>query len=233
MEGYIQIKIQMVTKQKKLKKQNKSSKKKPRFRIRSKTFFLTYPQVPAWATESMFLECYREIFPKREHEMMEYLIGKELHQDGNPHMHVFLEFPFTNDVTRKRLHVTLKDPGTGENVVIQGSYESAKKKYSVMKYILKDLEGEAFTNIRLLIYRDTIHEEVESYLLHIAQYDGVEVALRELLDHFPEYNKNIIRFRNGFRAIRQAERDRERQKLLLSRIKPLDSYVNVPIEALE
>lgn len=215
-----------------IKKENKPVKK--RFRISSKTFFLTYPQVPSWATEFMFLDCFKQMFPKREHELMKYLITKEYHEDGNPHFHVLLEFPFVNHInSRDKLHVTLIDPVTGENVVLEGKYESSRKMYSVIKYMLKDQQEEPFTNLRLLTYKGVVHDDVESYLLYKARYEGVEIAIREMLDYFPELMKHIVRLKNAFKAIRETERNKERYDLLNSRIKPIDSFVNVPQKIIE
>lgn len=213
-------------------KPNKNSKK--RFRIQSKSFFLTYPQVPLWVTESLVLDSIKQVFPKREHEMMKYLITKEYHKDGNPHIHVFLEFPFINYInSREQLNLSLIEPETGKEKVLEGKYESSKKKYSVIKYVLKDQCGDPFTNMRLLIYRNTVHDNVEEYLLHRARYEGVEKTVMELMDYFPELMKQIVRLTSAFKRIREAERNKERQELMLSRIKPMDSYVNIPVEVLE
>lgn len=212
------------------KKNNKNKENKPRFRIRSKTFFLTYPQAPTWATESMFLDCYWKMFPKQEHETMKYLITREMHEDGNPHFHVFLEFPFTNDLSREKLHVNLKDSISGEEVVLEGKYETAKKKYSVMKYMLKSKnpEQEPFTNIHLLIYKNEIHDNVESYLYHKAQYEGVEKVLLEILDRFPEFRSQFTRLKSTFKAIRTVQLNKERQEALRLSILPLTDFKNVP-----
>lgn len=174
------------------------------------------------------------MFPEREHEMMDYLITKEYHKDENPHIHVFLEFPFTNHInSREQLNLSLVNPETGEIKVIEGKYESSKKKYSVIKYMLKDQTEEPFTNIRLLIYRDTVHDDVEDYLLHKARYEGVEKTVFELMDHFPKLMKQIVRLKNAFKKVREAESNKERQERMLSRIRPLEDYTNAPLEALK
>lgn len=53
--------------------------------MNSKSFFLTYPQSDIDKNE--FLE-----WAKRKGELMEYVIGREVHANGDPHLHAALKY---------------------------------------------------------------------------------------------------------------------------------------------
>ena len=84
-------------------------KSKKGFRIRSKRFFLTYPKVINLPNlEQLFLKAMEEAFELISKKDMGYVIVKELHEDGTPHIHVYLEFPSPRHIySRDKLHVKL------------------------------------------------------------------------------------------------------------------------------
>jgi hypothetical protein len=95
------------------KKSTKRLEEKEGFRIRSKKFFLTYPQVPDIPElKQQFLNSLKKSFLNQE---MKYIISKEFHQDGNPHIHVYLECENQQQIySTDKSHVTLVDPDSNK-----------------------------------------------------------------------------------------------------------------------
>lgn len=62
-----------------------SSSIHPSFRINAKSFFITYPQCPKTKEEV-------KAFLESKAPLSYYLIGQELHQDGNPHIHAVVTY---------------------------------------------------------------------------------------------------------------------------------------------
>jgi len=56
------------------------------YRVQGKHFILTYPQTDHGEGRQAVLSLLRRLGPKR------YLVGRENHQDGSPHIHVYVEF---------------------------------------------------------------------------------------------------------------------------------------------
>jgi hypothetical protein len=126
----------------------KNEEDKSKFRIRSKRFFLTYPQVPnIVGLEQQFLYSLKKSFHNQE---MQYFISKEFHQDGSPHIHVFLEFENQQQIlSRNRLHVTLIDPDSKKVYVQEGNYQSVRNKIKVLEYVTKHMKSGYLTNIEI------------------------------------------------------------------------------------
>jgi hypothetical protein len=106
-----------------------------RFRIRSKKFFLTYPQVPDVENiEEQFIKAFENIFGTNN---MKYFLCKEKHKDGNPHIHVYLEFNTRQEIpSRERLHV--KIVLNGQIKLCEGRYEAVRNSEKTLDYISKD-----------------------------------------------------------------------------------------------
>jgi len=100
-----------------------------KFRLDSKSFYLTYPQ-SGDLTRERVLEHF-QTFPKFD----KYLISKELHKDGEPHIHALL-----------LLHTSynLKDERAFDIDGHHPNIQPAKRRTSVEQYITKD--GEYITN---------------------------------------------------------------------------------------
>ena len=96
----------------------KEKKPNARFRIRSKRLFLTYAKVLNIPNlEELFINSLRESIGDPD-STMKYLIVKEDHEDGTPHIHVYLEFKTTQSInSREQLQVKLLNPETGEEVI--------------------------------------------------------------------------------------------------------------------
>jgi len=101
------------------------AKGKQRFRMCTRTLYLTYPQNTA-TKESVATAIERAWGD----DILCYVIGEELHQDGTPHLHVYVEFEESQTIEGH----ALLDGLTGKH----GNYQSARNKYKVIRYCAKD-----------------------------------------------------------------------------------------------
>jgi len=169
-------------------KNNKIRKTTKEFRIRSKKFFLTYPKViDLLNLEQLFLDEMKSIFGIIDEDKMGYIIVKELHEDGTPHIHVYLEFKDQRSIySRDKLHVRLKDKD-GKEIIHEGKYESVRNKDLVIQYILKDSSSSSInyiTNIVLPIVEGVIYSNPEEHLLAILEKEGYDAATNALVTQY-------------------------------------------------
>ena len=162
-----------------MKEKNKSKKE---FRIRSKKFFLTYPKVIDIPNlEELFLKAMEETFEIISKKEMDYIIVKELHEDGTPHIHVYLEFMVQKHVySRDKLHVKLTNID-GKEVIQEGKYESARSRESVIAYVLKSSPEDFLSNMHLPMLGGVVYENAEEHLHAILETQGYEAATNTLI----------------------------------------------------
>lgn len=103
-------------------------------RIQAKGWFLTYPQCPLTKEEA------KEALVGPS--VVEWVIAKEEHKDGNSHLHVFLKYS-----TRQEWKADKWDIGT-----YHGNYQVAKSFRAVQKYCQKG--GDFISNIRVSAAQD-------------------------------------------------------------------------------
>ena len=108
----------------------KKDTKEKRFRLHSKSLFLTYPKA------NIPVEKAKEQLSKIliKNKISEFAIAKELHKDGSPHIHAWVKLTKKLDTINPRL----LDLSDGEKTH-HGEYENAKKDKSSMEYVLKSL----------------------------------------------------------------------------------------------
>jgi len=114
-----------------------STKKGPRFRMRTKTLFLTYPCCPLEKEEAL-----RQLMEKCP-EVEDYIVARETHQSGDLHLHVYL---------RMKDHLSVKgadflDLVNSEGPPFHGNYRSCRSQRSVQRYCTK--EGDYISNMDL------------------------------------------------------------------------------------
>jgi hypothetical protein len=97
-----------------------------KFQIKSKGFFLTYPQCPAPKQVVADMLAAKGAIDKG-------LIGQEHHMDGNLHLHAYVKYA---DYVRSR-NPALFDI-VHEGKVYHGKYEPAKSAIASIKYISKE-----------------------------------------------------------------------------------------------
>jgi hypothetical protein len=94
-----------------------------KFRLNSKNLSLTYPQCSISKTEAL-----KFLSAKLGDNLKEYLIVQEVHEDGNLHLHCYLEL-------NKR--VDYNSATCLDMLDCHGNYQSTKKKESWIEYLLK------------------------------------------------------------------------------------------------
>lgn len=101
-----------------------------------KTYFLTYAQTDA--DKQALLDYLKTLMP-----IDEYIVAKELHQDGNPHLHVYLKF---SEKTRKKSINFFDYFGHHPNIATPNKAEGIAR---VKKYCMKG--GDYLTNLDTLL----------------------------------------------------------------------------------
>lgn len=145
-----------------------------RFRLCSKSLFLTYPKLDISVKEA------KEQLEKVliNYKISEYAIAKELHKDGTPHIHAWIKLTKKIDTTNNRLLDLTK-----ENETHHGEYENAKKDKSSMEYVLKSInEQETFEYVVSDGIKARLTEEgtikcVESAMIDLAEKGLINEAL--------------------------------------------------------
>ena len=155
------------------------------FRIRSKKFFLTYPKVLDLPNlEELFLKAMEEAFELLSKKEMSYVIVKELHEDGTPHMHIYLQFPSQRQVySRDKLHVKLTGID-GKVVVQEGKYEAVRNGELVIAYILKSAGENYLSNMNVPMLDGIVYTDPEEHLHAILESRGYEAATSALITKY-------------------------------------------------
>lgn len=96
------------------------------FRFQATNVFLTYSQCPI--SKEQLLLYIRSII-----QIKEYCIAEEQHQDGRPHLHVFLQLTTRLNTTRPRYFDV-----THEGIVYHPNTQAVKSIKNVSEYITKD-----------------------------------------------------------------------------------------------
>ncbi|OMJ21113.1 Replication-associated protein [Smittium culicis] len=96
--------------------------KKKAYRLASMSFFLTYPKC-ALSKETVLAEL------KKICDIETYIVARELHADGTPHIHAYLKVKKT---------INSKNPRYFDIMGYHGNYESCRYPKNVMKYVMKD-----------------------------------------------------------------------------------------------
>lgn len=105
------------------------------FRYQARAVFLTYPQCDL--TKEHALTLLRTLLG--EAEGTHYLIGRERHQDGHYHLHVFVERTRMIETTRPSyFDLETVDPATGGIKVFHPNITSPRDRAAVKSYITKE-----------------------------------------------------------------------------------------------
>ena len=110
-------------------KTNKIKKEKKNFLLQTKEIFLTYSQSGKLELEFVINTLSQKL---NAWTIKDFLLSKELHEDGNPHIHVYLK-------TLRRTHIenpSYFDIEFEENI-FHPNIQPARKVTNVINYILK------------------------------------------------------------------------------------------------
>jgi Geminivirus Rep catalytic domain len=148
----------------------KSSHKKPikkDFLLSAKNLYLTYSNCNLDLDET--LKQLKIILSS--YIVLDYLLVREYHKTDQPHIHVYLK-------TSKKCNITSSiflDLKNTEGKIFHGNYQSAKKKNSVIEYMLKNIPKKSDSNI---LYS----ENMSKLIGELANYKTLEEALIDLAE---------------------------------------------------
>jgi len=169
------------------------------FRLQAKHLFLTYPRCTVTKEEAI-----RQLQAVPMVDIKDYVVGRELHEDGTPHLHVYLSLARKcNIVTAANLD--LKEGDT----VFHGNYQAARKPADTIKYCKKDgdsIESEGITEDEERPRWGELKEKAQSaeeYLSLVLQHYPRDAALNwdrlksfaadqwkpTILPYVPEYTR--------------------------------------------
>jgi len=126
------------------------------YRLNCKQLFLTYPKMDKSKEE--VLSSLRE----KRLPIQDYIIARELHADGTPHIHVYLQLTS---------RINYKDPHALDILGQHGSYESVRNRKATWKYITKG--ADFITNLNVV---DKEILDLKEYLLKLVHKGEIEQA---------------------------------------------------------
>jgi len=206
-----------------IKRSKERSRKKGKFRIRSKNLFLTYAQLPE--VPNLIEKILDQLKSALKRNDMKHLIAKELHEDGNPHVHVYLSFDTPVGVYSSS-KLDLEFGGKSYH----GKYETVKSKHSTIQYLLKDQDekdSEIETNIEMPIYAGKYYTDIFSHLHAVLVGEGLEAAIELLYEQYPtEALKKGTQILNNLRAAHDYEAQKHIKRN--TKIRNLKDFQEVP-----
>ncbi len=150
-----------------------SNSKAKGFRLNAKSLFLTYPKC-TMDLRGVFVTLANRL---QKYKALDWVFRRELHEDGSPHVHVYLRFQRKVNIT----NASFLDLGNGE---FHGNYQAAKSEKDVLEYVLKDLDSKY--DKRVLIYSPSLEARISAYgdllsleqaALSLAQQGDVDAAM--------------------------------------------------------
>jgi hypothetical protein len=100
--------------------------KKGRFVFSAKKYFLTFPKVTQPVTNESVIALLNKSFPD---ELKSLLVARELHEDGTPHFHIYLEFKKKKQIRSYSFFDFIFNK--------HGNYQTVRFKKAVINYISK------------------------------------------------------------------------------------------------
>ena len=153
-----------------------------KFRIRTKKFFLTYPRLPKREDLIEIALLHYERTFKLQRSNFHYLISEELHKDGNPHLHVYLEFDKVQKIySEGKLDLVIDKKN------YHGNYQSVKFKHSTIEYIIKSTtDGKEYkTNMNLPVIGEKYYDNIYDHLHAVVMTSGFSTGVDVLYQQYP------------------------------------------------
>lgn len=167
--------------------------KDKKFRIRSKSFFLTWPQVPD--VDNLLGNCYEQIkamFKIKSDTFWSYFIVIEHQKNDDKRVHAWLVFKGTKDVSDiNALHLTGK---VGNKFhVYKGNYQAGRNKSEILKYLLKTVALKhrpedkpcCSTNMKIPAINGIYFDDDLEHLYYVLRKDGFAAPLKALYKLYP------------------------------------------------
>ena len=152
-------------------------------------FFFTYPQCPA--PKEFMVDFLLTTF-----KVKEYVVASEKHEDGSPHLHVFVK------VEKKRQFKPTMGDFIHEGVSYHGNYQIAKCWRAVQKYCIK--EGDYLANIDV---KSAISKEGKK--VDLSKVLKGEMKLTEYIEADPSRIMSLGKLQQGL-AIYNSLKEREK-----------------------
>ena len=142
-----------------------NNKNSDKFRIYAKKIFLTYSQVHPQLTHQHLLE---QLKNKLNQTNLNYVIGKEIHQDGGIHYHAILTVSEKYQIRNpKQLDVQY------EQQTFHRTYTPVKQLREAVTYVCKDKQY--ITNLENLFHGRLL--TAKKYIIKQVNEKGVEISL--------------------------------------------------------
>jgi len=210
---------------------DKGKTKEKSFRIRAKYWALTYPNLPDVDNlEEIFWKSLKKAFNIEDDTCWKYIIAKEKHKNGIPHIHVYLEFSrFQEIYSRKKLHVIVYDK------ICEGNYAAARKKRNWIQYIVKSVENmdDLYTNMEINMVNGLYYNNYAEHLHAVVKDLGIDEALDTLFEKYPKQTitkgttiiKNLYTYATYLNA-KNIDEDR-------APLKELTDFIDIPNEIIK
>ena len=158
-------------------------KKKKEYRLRTTKFFLTYPQLPNLPNlQEIALSSFEHIFKMKRRDF-KFLISTEFHEDGSPHLHVYLEFGLSQGIySATKLDLEF------DGKMYHGNYQAVKSPHATKQYIIKSVSdiNELNLNFELPLYQNKYFSNVNEHLYEILMCEGLKAAVDTLYRVYPK-----------------------------------------------
>lgn len=170
----------------------KDKKEEKQFRLRTKRFYLTYPQLPADYPDlkELALSNFERIFGLTRYDFT-YAICVEKHEDGNPHIHAYLSFPYIQKVySANRLDLIM--PAPHEDVTFHGNYQSVRSEHQVLSYLLKTVVSpeDFVTNRPMPVLDGVYYSNPEEHIFAVCRKEGLKNSVNILFSMYPKLAVN-------------------------------------------
>lgn len=144
------------------------------FRLQGKQFFLTYPQCEH--TKDELLHMLNE-----KAEVDNYLICRELHEDGNPHLHAYVSF---------KSKLSTRNPRYFDLFGKHGNYQTVRNKEKTIRYTMKG--SDYISNFDPKLKLDTMKNKKRDISKDLIRGK----PLHDVVDENPELLFGYARLRN-------------------------------------
>jgi hypothetical protein len=115
-----------------------------RVRWASKKFFMTYPKCPL--EKHQLLEAYQE---KWGSDLHRWVIAREFHKDGTPHLHALIEFHKVKEFTKA---------DWGDVMGYHGNYATPRQYIGCVSYVCKE-DAAVVSNWNVLAYLEKLRKK--------------------------------------------------------------------------
>lgn len=167
-----------------------------KFRIDSKQFFLTYPKCNLEPVD--VLERLKNRFLLKSVVLTKYVIAKELHKDGDPHIHCYVAYSSNLNLRRADCFDLPRKEGD-DLEPYHGNYQGARSAKDVVKYCVKG--GLYITNMEEEIKGKTLILERKAAIQQMIEGN---LEVKDYLVQHPNMNYlgNYCRLKANLTALR-------------------------------